>query len=702
MPGTIGPYLLEREIGRGGMGVVFLARSPGRGAVAIKVLTKIDADKLARFERERRLLETLGTAEGFIPLVDAGVSPSGPYIVMPFANGGTLRQRLVGPLGIDETLRLGAAIARALGHAHERGIVHRDLKPENILFDEQGTVLVADLGLAKHFDREAKGASLSASLSRGGFLRGTAGYMAPEQMVDSKSVGPEADVFALGAILYECLAGRPAFEGESLVEVLARVTSGDREPLGRVRDGVPPWLVAVIDRALARDPARRQPDGRHLAAALENEAEPRRPGRRARALPWAVLVAGVLLGLGLGAGRLLGTGARALVERADLEASRGEKAAALADYGRAIAADPHYAKAWHARALLQEQLGDPAAALADYTRAIEADPGHAGSRFNRALLEQRSGQTATALVDLDRAIELAPREAPFWACRAQVRVLRGDRGGIADAAHALELDPRYAPAWRILGCAKADQGDDTGSIADLTRAIEADPRFAPAWCDRALEELKLYDDDRAHADLERAVAVDPKYAPALYHLGRFEARLGNDDRAFEDFSRAVKADPRLVDAWYYRALVQQKRGDDAAMLADLTRAVEADPKNVRAWADRGACKGKMGDDVGALADLSRAIGLDPRYASAWLNRGVIEAKRGAFETAMASVTRANEADPKLAEAWLLRASLEEHRGRREYALDAFKTALGLGLGEEDAADARKRVAFLEKELGRKP
>src|SRR5205085_9317034 len=125
--------------------------------------------------------------------------------------GGTLRDRLArGPLALGEATALVTKIARALGRAHERGLVHRDVKPENVLFDAAGEPLVADLGLAKHFRRDL---GMSASLSRTHETRGTPGYMAPEQVESAKDAGPPADVFALGAVLYECLGGIAAFEG---------------------------------------------------------------------------------------------------------------------------------------------------------------------------------------------------------------------------------------------------------------------------------------------------------------------------------------------------------------------------------------------------------------------------------------------------------------------------------------------------------
>ena len=270
---TVGAYEVLGELGRGGMGVVLKARAPSGEVVAVKVLLRPEArTAFERFDRERRVLSSLRAEDGFVPLLDAGDSPRGPFIVMPFEPGGTLADRLHrGPLGIAETIDLGRALASALGRAHALGIVHRDLKPANVLFDATSRPLLADLGLAKHF-RAEPGTDRSASLSKTGAFLGTPGYLAPEQMYDAKTAGPEADVFALGAVLYECLAGAPAFPGSNVLEVLAHNERAEHTPLASVRSDVPAWLAAAIERALAAEARDRFPDGQAFARALVEPA----------------------------------------------------------------------------------------------------------------------------------------------------------------------------------------------------------------------------------------------------------------------------------------------------------------------------------------------------------------------------------------------------------------------------------------------
>jgi WD40 repeat protein len=293
------------------MGVVLRGRGPDGRVVALKYLLNLGKkDAIARFERERRLLASLGEEQGFVPLLDFGDSQRGPWFAMPFLEGGTLRNKLVmGRLGIEETVALGVQLARALGRAHAVGIVHRDLKPENILFDGAGRPLVSDLGLAKHFSRDAEGASQSVSLSVAGETRGTAGYMAPEQIDDSKSVGPPSDVFALGAMLYESLTGDAAFEGDSAMEVIAHIASGSFEPVRTRRPEVPLWLARTIERALAHKWGDRFVDGEELARALEAGG----PAGRSRA---PLAAAALVVAAGVGVALLLGTRRQSPVERA--------------------------------------------------------------------------------------------------------------------------------------------------------------------------------------------------------------------------------------------------------------------------------------------------------------------------------------------------------------------------------------------------
>jgi serine/threonine protein kinase len=557
----IGLYEVLGELGRGGMGVVYRVRAPAGGDAALKLLAKVTPDALVRFERERRLLASLGEAEGFVGLLDAGSSRDSAWLVMPLVPGGTLRQSLErGPLGVEETIALGIELATALGRAHERGIVHRDLKPENILFTTSGRPLLADLGLAKHFDLLAKGASQSIKLTKRGVLKGTAGYMAPEQLADAAGAGPAADVFALGALLYECLAGRPAFEGETIIEVLTKVSAGTIERLDR--PGVPRWLEAVLARSLATDPSARFEHGANLAGALRARS-PRPdgvPGRKAGARRvtsvLAAAAACALVAIGV---------AVALLARAPRAGTSGPSPPNSPRTAPAPAAG--------APALAPgAEPSDTAASIAPTASAL----------LMSALEKAQRQQLDEALADVIRALELDPGNAATWGTRGEIRENMGDlQAAIADYNEAIARDEKLVSAWRLRGGARGTLGDVAGAEHDLTRTIELDGKNAVDFLNRALARAKLEDTEGALADVNRALELDPSVVRAWSLRGALRADRGDRESAIADLDHALELAPRDLEALLHRALVHAERGDAERSRRDLDAATAIDPSDER-------------------------------------------------------------------------------------------------------------------------
>jgi tetratricopeptide (TPR) repeat protein len=609
----LGKYEVLAPIGRGGTGAVYRARADRRGPeVAIKLLARTEAEALARFDRERRLQGALGEAEGFVPLLESGLSPEGPYLVMPLVAGGTLRERLArGPFPVEDAVALAIKLARALGRAHALGIVHRDLKPENVLFTGDGEPLVADLGLAKHFDRGVAGASLSVNLSQTGSFSGTAGYMPLEQMRDVKAAGPRADVFALGAILHECLAGAPAFSGESLVAVLARVESADRVPLERLRPEVRPWLASTVARALAHDPARRFVDANALAGALEaGEAASPRPSRRRPVALAALALA--LVGVAIVAVKRIAPGEPPIA--APPPAPVAPPAAAAAARGQAL-----------------ERSGDHAAAIAELTRALALDPHLAGALCDRAAAKFNSGDFAGAVLDGTKAIELDPGFAVAWTNRGEARWSTGDvAGAIADLSRVVELTPKNAFAWDRLGWARAMKNDREGGFRDISKAI----------------------------------ALDPTDELAFYHRGWVREREGDHDGAIADETSAIGLDGGDLQAWIARGVSEEKKGDREAAIADFAHVTEASPGDKLAWYLLGVTRAENGDPGGAIRDLTQVLAIAPRDTAALSERAAARAKTGDAEGAIADWELYLEVLPDAADAESVRASLVELKRAR--------------------------------------
>jgi eukaryotic-like serine/threonine-protein kinase len=263
-------YRLERELGRGGMATVYLARDLANDRyVAVKVLLPELAATLGaeRFLREIDVGKTL-QHPNIVGVLDSGAADGKLFYTMPFVEGASLRDRLdrEKQLGIEETLSLAHQVAEALDYAHSKGIIHRDIKPENILLHD-GKALVADFGIAR-----AVTVAGGMTLTKTGMAIGTPTYMSPEQAMGSKDVTPESDIYSLACVIYELLAGQPPFTGTTALQLLARHSLDNVPSLKIVRGTVPDAVEDAIVRAMAKVPADRFKKASDFANALTDTA----------------------------------------------------------------------------------------------------------------------------------------------------------------------------------------------------------------------------------------------------------------------------------------------------------------------------------------------------------------------------------------------------------------------------------------------
>ncbi|MEO8334274.1 MAG: protein kinase [bacterium] len=266
-----GVYVLERELGGGGMSRVFLARDD---ALSRRIVVKLLPPEMAatvnieRFRREIQLAASLMHPH-LIPLLSAGEVLGLPYFTMPYIEGESLRARLLreGQFAVREAVRLGIEVARALDYAHRSGIVHRDMKPDNVLTHD-GHALVTDFGIARAINESANGVSLTSV----GMVIGTPAYMSPEQCGSGHAIDNRSDIYALACVLYEMLAGRPPFSGMSATTILMMHRTAPVPSVRALRPEVPEAIDRALTKALAKEPSERFNTAAEFAEVLEGAA----------------------------------------------------------------------------------------------------------------------------------------------------------------------------------------------------------------------------------------------------------------------------------------------------------------------------------------------------------------------------------------------------------------------------------------------
>ncbi|MCO5169370.1 MAG: serine/threonine-protein kinase [Planctomycetes bacterium] len=618
-PGLLiaGRYELQEELGRGAMGVVHRARDRRTDrVVALKVIREADArpDRQERFRREARVMAALDHP-GIVRVFDAGIEGVS-YLACELIEGARTLGEVLPELPPRRRAELVRDAARALGHAHERGVVHRDVKPSNLLVDRSGQLRVADFGLAWTCGAER--------LTQTGGMVGTPLFMSPEQARGLRdAVGPPADVWGLGVVLYQALTGFLPFHGESLLELTEKLCAARPLPPRALDPSVDRALEAVCLRAIRASPAERYADGEALARALDEAlappAAPQPPPARRRLLPLAA-VGLAAVGLGVALAHALPRAAATRRRRAASSPPRtSPPSRARGGWTRpgAPAALPCYREAAAA--------GDPRAARAlgalhEAGRGTTKDPAQAAAWYRRAA---ERGDLAAAR-GLARVTD-DPAEAARWLERA---ARAGDAEAMVDRAAALEggrgapPDPAAAADWRLQAVARgsaralASLGDAASRGGRAQEALGYLRRGALRGDTECMRRLGLLlregppdvrDEARGLGWLAAAAARGD--APALLALAD----------AVRD-GRGVPADPAAARR-LYRGLAVTGEPEAMARLGAVIKAEGGGAEGV-VWLTRGAEAGSPAAMHALAVALARGEGVpaDPAQALAWLRR----------------------------------------------------------------------------------
>ncbi|KAF0244323.1 MAG: hypothetical protein FD180_2580 [Planctomycetota bacterium] len=541
---TVGPYRILRELGRGGMGVVYRALHPElRREVALKVMLAggdASSDEVERFRREAAVVAKMGRHPSLVQIHDIGRDGDRLYFTMDFIEGRSLRQKLAdeGPLSGREAARIAADLGSALAFSHAAGVVHRDVKPANVLLDREGHPFLGDFGLARDL-------SSSVALTQSGAPIGTPAYMSPEQAEGRTSrITPLSDVYSLGATLYEMLAGRPPFEGDSQMEIIRHVLEVDPVPPRALRPDVHRDLEIICLKAMHKVPARRYESAASLEADLRrflnNDpilARPAGLGEKlaTRARRHRVVLAAaacvLLAGGGFGGWAIWRVRTRDEDERRRTEADR----AAIDERARLkTAASPLLIEGierldrWDEARKLgnwrdRNRLGQEAIDL--LSRAIAIDPENDEAHFQLGRALHRDARKQDALAALERAVAINPRHGLAWFEHGAIlqAELQEIRGRVSRSANMLlRSEQGFTPTGLNRGMVfrHSGTGQDAGELlkratADFRRVIESGVAADRAAFGRAM--LAFYEDrlEDARREFDLSIEANPYFWEAL-------------------------------------------------------------------------------------------------------------------------------------------------------------------------------------------
>jgi serine/threonine-protein kinase len=652
-------YDVTEELGRGGVAVVYKARHLRLNRpVALKMLlagawaSRADRQRLSR---EAELVAAL-RHPNIVQVYDVGNLDGRPYFTMEFVEGGSLDQKLAGePLSAREAASLLAVLAEAIDAAHRAGIVHRDLKPSNILLGADGTPKISDFGLARHL-------RIGPALTESGAPLGTPSYMAPEQARGrSRETGPAADLYALGAILYEVLTGRPPFHAESAAATVQLVLTEEPVPPSRLNPQVPRDLETICLKCLHKDPRRRYATAAALADELNrflrHQPIAARPvGRPERALRW--------LRRNPTAAALIVTAALLLVLAS---------AAGLREWGLAMRRRAELEQ-WSARLAFVIRLEERG--RFDEARGIlqQLDPGTGHLR--------KQIELARANLDLVERLEAIRLDSGYFvhgdnidyeeSSRRYIAAfrewglgdLRDDPDRVAARLNALPVHKALVAALDDWAACAANEVRDW--VLRLARRMDPDP-----WRDR-VRDPDGWARVESFPELADMASAEEQPVTLMVAFGTRWRRLGGDPTAF--LERVQRHHPH--DFWVNFELGHLFSQRDTAVGIGYFRAAQALRPNAAVVQTKLASElRELGQLENAIHHCKRALEIDPSHASAWNQLGLALLAKGRTDEAADCLRKSAALEPSDSGNLIMLRALRLRLGRREEACLAWRQYL---------------------------
>ncbi|BBM84851.1 tetratricopeptide repeat protein [Candidatus Uabimicrobium amorphum] len=623
-----GRYMIQGELGRGGMGVVYKATDTQlKRTVALKVILKGNQNDIKRFIRESSAMAQL-EHNNIVKLHEFGVTPQ-PFFTMEYIEGFTLadliKEKKIKPLFL---LDLMIKVCDALAHAHKHKILHRDIKPSNIMITNQGEPKVMDFGLAK-----ISGAS-EKNLSKTGDVLGTILYMAPEQ-INGKAT-ERSDIYSIGATMYESLTYRNVFQGDSYHNIFFQILQNDPIPLRQLNPNISPYIEAVCLKCIAKKQEKRYQSFKQLTRELKN-LKSHKPiiaktystidvfksfiGKHKIifSLVTFFVVALSIVSFSLFIAWEQANKNRNLATQAtlEMEKEKNKTSNALKKVMKAV----NYSVRKY-QVLQKDEVF--ASFFSEIIEDLEKYEKNQDWSFIKGFIAGQSGDSQSSIKYYSLQIKNNPNNDLAYNNRGSLyKNLKQYEKALADYNKAIAIDPDNFVAYKNRGILYQDLKQYEKALADYNKAIDIDPNNFEAYNNRGLlyKHLKQY--EKALADYNKTIVIDPNNSFAYNNRGALYKDLKQYEKALADHNKAIALEPNNFKAYNNRGALYKDLKQYEKALADYNKTIAIDPNNSKAYNNRGALYKYLKQHEKALADYNKTIAIDPNNGFAYNNRGAL-------------------------------------------------------------------------------
>jgi serine/threonine protein kinase/Tfp pilus assembly protein PilF len=668
---TVSHYRIVEKLGEGGMGEVYLAEDIElKRKVALKFLPKriaSDPDALARFKREAQAAAALNHPN-IITVHEIGRHEDQSFIAMAYIDGDPLDEELRKGISLERALDVVGQVCAGLDKAHRAGIVHRDIKPENLLIDPDGRVKILDFGLATFGEPGAPQADDSTG--------GTLCYMSPEQVRGEKA-DVRSDVFSLGAVLYEILAGKRPFKGEHTDAVRYSILHEDPEPLSRLNPRVTPELERIVAKALAKDPAERYASAALLAGDLESvstapTSTSRKSSLRRLAIPGALVVLAVVL--------LMVVNPFDVKISSEQDAVAGENILAIMYFENMVQqGDPR-------------RLGEIITNLLITNLSQSQDLKVVSSQRLYDILKQK-GKEEAKVIDRTTASEIARTARARWMMLGSILQVEPHlvvtTQLVEVATGNIESSQRLTgtPGETVFDVVDRMTGETRTELAVPVRLDVERPRpvaeVTTASLDayrhyvEGLELARKYYEKEACESFSKALDYDSTFAMAHYHYAWSAVSGGRYQEGFAAFDKAARYAARVSERerLYIESSKAWFEGDLDEARAKLTRIINEYPDEKEAYQTLANLYHFQGDREAALRNYRRVLALDPLDKESYNNLAYLYDRMGNFEKSIWAINQYIELAPGEANPYDSRGDLYAFNGDLDNAIISYQKAV---------------------------